>query len=363
MKKSIALFFVWLHVLFLFVIMSARADEDYETKLWVIADSYSVKGYLLGTYPIPDRTDLDLEEVLNQHIDRLFIGSTSITEQEVGSFIQGGISTLQNILPDDLLVKRLEKGLGHELKNNDIKLWLLWLELELKLNNALVNSYELQLVSKAKSLNIEIQELEHYSVMIDRLDSLMLSLSSTKQKALLHELLRKIENKQSASALLQRFQSGEYAREMHTPEHNIYQPIISMIFSEANSKWIEKINVELQAGRVLFALDVRHLNGDMGLINLLREKGFQVYPFGQQSQYSEERHPLNALSKLFMIICMVGEARLIEKGWVNEGKCHWALDDHPWITGTVFATILLIPLVLWVEKRLQDPLRLDRSIH
>ncbi|MRI32820.1 hypothetical protein EOPP23_07460 [Endozoicomonas sp. OPT23] len=326
------------------------ASEDFKTKLWEISDGTSVKGYLLGTYPTPDLNIPGLDEVLNHKVDRLFTDYTQMSEGEVESFFFGVWDTHGSIASDQHLVDRLNKGLGYVVASPDVKLWTLWLELELKLNGAWGDNFQSQLIKKAVASRLDLQTLEHHSAMVERLDSLLAGLSAIKQKALFHELLNQKEKQDkgqlSVNELVRRYQDGSYAREYHTPNHVLYGPVISKIFSAANGKWLDRMAGELESGRVLFALDVRHLNGDMGLVKLLRNKGYQVYPYGQKpaaTQISQEFRVDGSFGEIFLAACLAAESVLTESGYINSGKCQ-AMHSNPWTTVTLIAIPLVITL-------------------
>jgi len=144
------------------------------------------------------------------------------------------------------------------------------------LNMDEVKSYELELIEKAKSLDIPVDGLETVEYQMSIFDSipyraqaqmLVTSISSDSDEEGVMDTLIYYYKQQNLAKLDELLNSD--------PTTNEYR---SVLLDNRNANWIPTISEKAKIQPTFFAVGAGHLGGDYGVINLLKNHGFKLTP-------------------------------------------------------------------------------------
>ncbi|MBK8956312.1 MAG: TraB/GumN family protein [Saprospiraceae bacterium] len=142
----------------------------------------------------------------------------------------------------------------------------------LALKDGSFKSYELELAAMSRQKEKSLEGLETLDFQISIFDSipyevqarmLVESIQAPKEKM---EDLYKVYLSQDIQKMVQSVESEDPA----------LKPYLEMLLFKRNQSWVPVIEQEMKSGISLFAVGAGHLGGPKGLLQLLREKGYQL---------------------------------------------------------------------------------------
>lgn len=140
-----------------------------------------------------------------------------------------------------------------------------------------VKFYDIELLKFAKSNKIKSYSLEA----IDREAKALTSFSIAEQtKALLHTVNNFEKQKTEFKNLMEDYPQGRleeiFEYTLHPMENN--QDFINAFYYERNKEWMPKIEKMISENVAFISVGISHLEGDGGLLNLFKEKGYTLTP-------------------------------------------------------------------------------------
>jgi uncharacterized protein YbaP (TraB family) len=136
-------------------------------------------------------------------------------------------------------------------------------------------NFEYHLVSLAKEQQKPIEGLETVAFQMSVFDSIPESLQ-------IQELVTMIQDNSAADdfrGLIEMYLSQDVEKlwaEM--TDEGMFASYRSLLLDQRNQKWVEKIIRETKESSLFIAVGSGHLAGDQGVINLLRNQGYNVEP-------------------------------------------------------------------------------------
>jgi uncharacterized protein YbaP (TraB family) len=139
-----------------------------------------------------------------------------------------------------------------------------------------IESYELAFTRMAEDSDKPIEGLETLEQQLGFLDA-------TPMSQQLEGLVKSIRDYNSEAmnfdALIQAYKSQDLdALSKLINEYDEMKDITNTLLDERNLDWIPKLETYFQKGRAFVAVGAGHLGGEMGVIQLLRNKGYTVQP-------------------------------------------------------------------------------------
>ncbi len=140
-----------------------------------------------------------------------------------------------------------------------------------------VKFYDIELLTLAKKNKIETFSLEPIELESQAIQSFPMA---DQEVALLHSIAnfekQKSEYKKLEVAYLRGDLDKVFEYSLHPTENN---PVfIDEFYTKRNLEWLPKINKMINAKPSFIAVGVSHLEGEKGLLNLLKEKGYTLTP-------------------------------------------------------------------------------------
>lgn len=140
-----------------------------------------------------------------------------------------------------------------------------------------VKFYDIELLKDAKKNKLETYSLED----IDREASALNSYSMDAQvKALLHSVSNFETQKKEFQELMRSYPQGDldkiFEYTIHPLDNNA--EFIDEFYTKRNQEWLPKLDKMMHDKPSFIAVGVTHLEGDNGLLNLLRRKGYTLTP-------------------------------------------------------------------------------------
>jgi uncharacterized protein len=140
-----------------------------------------------------------------------------------------------------------------------------------------VKFYDIELLKFAKSNKVKSYSLES----VDREAKALTSFSIEDQTAaLLHTVNNFEKQKTEFQKLMEDYPQGKleeiFEYTLHPLENN--QDFINTFFYQRNKEWMPKIEKMISENVAFISVGVSHLEGDGGLLNLFKEKGYTLTP-------------------------------------------------------------------------------------
>jgi uncharacterized protein len=140
-----------------------------------------------------------------------------------------------------------------------------------------VKFYDIELLKFAKSNKVKSYSLES----VDREAKALTSFSIEDQTAaLLHTVNNFEKQKAEFQKLMEDYPQGKleeiFEYTLHPLENN--QDFINTFFYQRNKEWMPKIEKMISENVAFISVGVSHLEGDGGLLNLFKEKGYTLTP-------------------------------------------------------------------------------------
>ena len=136
-------------------------------------------------------------------------------------------------------------------------------------------SYEMELASMAKAHQKEVDGLESMEFQLSIFDQIPYSI----QAQMLMESIHSADSSQSTSEVLfelYKSQDLDALTKAVAQEDKQLQPYLEMMLYNRNQNWIPVMRSAMQSGSCFFAVGAGHLGGDRGVIQLLRNEGYEV---------------------------------------------------------------------------------------
>ncbi len=148
---------------------------------------------------------------------------------------------------------------------------------EQKMDCASKGGMEQSIMGEAKQYQKEIQGLETFQFQASVFDSIPYADQA-------RELVKAIDSVDKNSAMtaelisVYKQQDLKKIEDLTEKEEGGIGSFIDILLYNRNADWVKKMNKIMPESNVLFAVGAAHLPGKKGLINLLRESGYQVKP-------------------------------------------------------------------------------------
>jgi uncharacterized protein len=194
-------------------------------------------------------------------------------------------SSLKDLLTDEdyqAVMKAFAKSGLPPLMAEKIKPLFLSMILETSSNNTsdglMSNwkSYELEIGALAETNNIPINGLETIAFQISMFDHISLS---DQASMLVDQLKSQGENESSTNDLYAIYLSQDLDKLGELINADLMASGYNdILLTNRNKAWITTINEQSQYKTCLYAVGAGHLPGEMGILNLLKEKGFIIRP-------------------------------------------------------------------------------------
>ena len=137
-------------------------------------------------------------------------------------------------------------------------------------------SYENDFNETAGTNNIETLGFETFKEQLDFLDQLPLE---EQFEDLLEALRNWNETKRQFAELVSAYRSQDLEALNQLIEVEMENPkMVELLLDKRNKNWIPKFIEWIEMGNSFFAVGAGHLGGQYGVINLLREAGYEVWP-------------------------------------------------------------------------------------
>ena len=265
------------------------ADSQYDSRLWKVK-SLTQTSYLLGTMHVSDKAVVRIPK----HLD-LIINSAKILALEVSmdernvealrrSFVLRDGESLRSIIGANLYQKVstafLQRGYG-VLNINEFKPWAVSLLLNFPPSNGGV-VLDKKLHNLFNAQNKTVVGLES----LDEQTQYFEKMSDKEQVAFLTESLNNLDSYEASMRVMKRlYLNGDLSAlqrfsEQQTGEvesESVKQLMVDLIDTR-NKLMLDRMQAVLAKGDALIAVGALHLPGEAGLIELLRNKGYQVTP-------------------------------------------------------------------------------------
>lgn len=143
--------------------------------------------------------------------------------------------------------------------------------------NEKVKYYDIELLKEAKKNKLETYSLEPIEREAEALHRYPIA---DQVKALLHSVANFEKQKEEFQLLMKEYPHGDLEKifeyTLHPTDNN---PVfIEEFYTKRNQEWIPKLDKMMHEKPSFIALGIAHLEGENGVLNLLRKKGFTVTP-------------------------------------------------------------------------------------
>jgi uncharacterized protein len=258
------------------------ADDDAVGRpfLWEVRGKAGTS-YLFGTIHAGFQADRELPQVV---WDKLAAADTFVMEADITEVRPMELMKLA-ALPegqrlDDLLGaedwKRLQAMVGGGVPASSLKVLAPWFVYSLVLQTLYPTPtpLDLALQTRARSLGKRMTYLEDWRFQIDILSSVM-GLDDLRQLVTDGGKAR-----EQLDAMIAAYRAGDFARisaiALDPEEAKAHPERMKRMFDDRNRAWIETLGPELDRGSMFIAVGVGHFAGEVGLLRLLRERGYIV---------------------------------------------------------------------------------------
>ncbi|WP_413512685.1 TraB/GumN family protein [Myroides odoratus] len=278
MKRLYLLSFV---LIFSFFPSFAQQKAD-KSILWEISGKdLNEPSYLLGTFHMVCLADLKLDEKVLETIQKVqqVALEVNLTDPEE-------IASIQKLMFSDVTISSqltvteleefrflLQEEYNINLKSIDnlASFGLLGL-LATKMVPCEVKGYDMEVLEKALSLNKTILGLEHF---IDQIE-IMTTLYPPKE--ILAQLKMEEDFEKNYQAMAKAF-ADEDITELYalaTDATLMSKEAKKLLLDDRNEQWVIKMEKIMPTKTTLFAVGAGHLGGELGVIQLLKAKGYEV---------------------------------------------------------------------------------------
>lgn len=142
-----------------------------------------------------------------------------------------------------------------------------------------VRSYDMEIINKTKSDKKELVDLEDVSVQLNVLKSMPIDETITSIKEMLSS-----EASNKTSKLMDKLVAAYKAENLKQLSRLVNasttksEEAAKTLLEDRNKAWIPKIETLMKKGPSLITFGAAHYTGDLGVIQLLKDKGYKVVP-------------------------------------------------------------------------------------
>lgn len=286
MKRII--YYIAFILLFPSFVFCQEKDTFPKTFLWEISgNGMRTPSYLYGTIHVICLKDMELPDVLTQKVrdaKQLFL-ETTITEKidkSATHLFLSKDSTIADLLGDEYQDKaqslitdstRIDLSLVAKLKP-----FVLARLVDIAALNCNATSYEMEFVKIAKQRNtplLGLETIEEHAAITEMLP--------------MQVQLMQLKMKLSKPEVVQKLYAPMFALYKQKKIWQMYSQTASLtsmggagfkekLLDNRNRNWIPIMEKAMQTGPVFFAVGAAHLPGEVGVINLLKERGYTIMP-------------------------------------------------------------------------------------
>jgi uncharacterized protein YbaP (TraB family) len=262
----------------------ARASLLYQ----ISGNELSKPSYLFGTMHVLCAEDFWLPAQLDQRfaeVDQLvmeldlssaevLLQSAKLMNNRHGPYLEAQLDSEQLLSVEHYLHKNLAMSLAQAQRMNPFLLSTQIMLSQLPCNTTA--SYEGHLVTLAMAANKPISGLETVAFQMSLFDQIPLSTQVAMIWQLINAPVQAVaEFKTMTDFYLQQDIEQLYQFIVNDPTLGDFQPLI---LDQRNQDWLTKLPAIMQQQPAMIAVGAGHLGGDQGLVNLLRQAGYQVTP-------------------------------------------------------------------------------------
>ena len=262
-----------------------------KTMLWQVSgNDLKNPSFLFGTIHVISSDDYHVgENVMN----KLVRSKQLVLEMDLNNINPQEVADI-SLLPDNKTIKDYVKGDDYLLVESffadslgapvalfktayaRLKPFFLQQMIYLKYLGENTSSYENEFMQVAKDNNIQILGLETLKEQIDLIDQMSIEDQYTE---LLRSIREEYKEEGYLDTLIQTYKNGDVEK-LHQMivENEDFRDINNTMVDERNRKWIPKLEDIFEKSSTFVAVGAGHLGGPSGLIQLLREAGYQVDP-------------------------------------------------------------------------------------
>ncbi|WKN32745.1 TraB/GumN family protein [Porifericola rhodea] len=269
-------------------IFSAYAQNS-NSLLWEISGKdLETPSYLFGTIHLMCPQDIKITPAMQEALsasERLVLEIDMdepgvMQKMQSASIMQDG-STLKSLLSEkdyQFLEQYLKDSLSIPIQAvNAMNPMMLSTVLMLPVLDCQPGSYEMSLVKQAQEKEMEVYGLETIEDQVAIFNAIPLDKQSEYLMSSIREHERSVKE---IKALLSAYHS-ENIDALYKLVHDSMKPMEGaekVMLDDRNNKWLPQITEMSQEGATFFAVGAGHLSGPQGVIELLREKGYQLKP-------------------------------------------------------------------------------------
>lgn len=283
MKKNILIL-----ITFVLSLLSATLHAQDSSNLWKIEGNGIKTSYIFGTMHLIPQKDFILKdkvkaafEASEQVVLELDMASPDFMKDIMAhSYLKAG-TELKSFMDDseyELLDSYLKEktGVGMQMYNTAKPLMLMSVILMTSLDEPLA-SFEMSLLTMAKEAKKEMKGLETY-------ESQVAIFEHTPYEKQIDDLVKMIQNPEENKALFDKMAQIYIAEDIealygYMDEYMNHDfELMTKFLDERNNNWIPKIAKFSKDVPTFYGVGAAHLGGDQGVLNLLRQAGYNVTP-------------------------------------------------------------------------------------
>jgi uncharacterized protein YbaP (TraB family) len=271
--------------------LSLPISEDGKSLLWEVSGKrLKQPSYFLGTMHLMCAEDAVLsaatEKVMKQ-VDTIYL---EVDLDNAGELLSGILDLninarqqLHEVLSDSEYTRvkdffeRYQPNLPFSVLEKQYPLLITSSLYELFLTCEKKNGVELLIVDKAYKLKKEVKGLETMEFQANIFNQIPYEDQA-------HELVKTIDNlssyKKALDEMVREYKQQDVQKlyELTTKEESGTAGYTDILLKDRNLNWVKQFDSIASKNSTLFAVGAGHLGGDIGVLNLLRQKGYTVKP-------------------------------------------------------------------------------------
>ena len=269
-------------------ILNSGNGQSNESLLYQIDGNGIETSYIYGTFHMLPQKDFEMKDKVKEAFveSNLIVLEMDMDDPDLQSNMMKGIRMKEGMTLDKLLDENEYKVLDKELKNtvgvgleafNTMKPFFLAQMLLSKFLGEQPASYEGTFIQMAKEHKKEILGLEEVEDQLAIFDAI-----SYESQA--EDIMEMVEQEDEMRSIFVKM-IDLYKSENITGLYDLFEEYyddnedeMDIMLHDRNHKWIPKINSFAKDQSVFFGVGAGHLGGDEGVIQLLKDAGYQVTP-------------------------------------------------------------------------------------
>lgn len=270
----------------LFVVNDAQAQKLKKSLLWSVEGDGIEKSYVFGTFHMLPQADFELKEKVkaafqdsDQIVMELDMDDPGMQVEMMKNIQMKGGKTLDqfmtkedlNTLNEQLIAAaNLTAAQVNSFKPFMVETFLLPTFIE-----GTPASYEMTFVQMAMDRSMPMDGLEEVADQVSIFDEIPYE----KQVEDLLDILNNRENMEKLFARMIKLYKKEDIRKLYVESLKYFDSSeVDLLLHQRNANWIESMIQFSKEQSTFYAVGAGHLGGDMGVIQLLIEAGYQVTP-------------------------------------------------------------------------------------